>query len=94
MGSLPFCVLVVGTLKVVHFPLSPIASRLAPTSPTAGTRRTPAKSVLTPLPLQFILTWQGRHLDHEGGSPMARRSHCTPAVLTYANSPNVGISTA
>ena len=26
MGSLPFCVLVVGALKVVHFPLSPIAS--------------------------------------------------------------------
>ena len=45
-------------------------------------------------PSSFILTWQGRHLDQEGGSPRARLSHCTSAVLTPANSPNVGISTA
>ena len=44
--------------------------------------------------VQLILTWQGRHHDQEGGSPRARLSHCTPAVLTTANSPNVGISTA
>lgn len=46
------------------------------------------------LPVQVILTWQGRHHDHERGSPRARLGHCTPAVLTLANSPNVGISTA
>ena len=43
---------------------------------------------------QVILTWQGRYHDQEGGSPRARLSHCTPVVLTPANSPNVGISTA
>lgn len=42
----------------------------------------------------LILTWQGRHHDQKGGSPRARRGHCTPVVLTSANSPNVGISTA
>nr|CAA26420.1 unnamed protein product [Xenopus laevis] len=43
---------------------------------------------------QLILTWQGRYHDHEGGSPRARLSHCTPAVLTPAISPNAGKSTA
>ena len=31
------------------------------------------------------LTWLGRHRDHEGGSPLARFSHCTPAELTRLN---------
>lgn len=44
--------------------------------------------------VQLILTWQGRYHDQEGGSPRARLSHCTAVVLTLANSPNVGISTA
>ena len=44
--------------------------------------------------LQSILTWQGRYHDQEGGSPRARLNHCTRVVLTSANSPNVGISTA
>ena len=43
---------------------------------------------------QLILTWQGRHHDHEGGFPRARLIHCTPDVLTPAISPNVGNSTA
>ena len=44
--------------------------------------------------VQLILTWQGRYHDQEGGSPRARLNHCTPVVLTSANSPNVGISIA
>jgi hypothetical protein len=44
--------------------------------------------------VQLILTWQGRHRDQEGGSPRARLSHCTPAVLTPANFSNVEISIA
>ena len=44
--------------------------------------------VLNSLP--FILAWQGRYHDHEGGFPRARLIHCTPDVLTPAISPNVG----
>ena len=43
---------------------------------------------------RLILTWQGQYHDQVGGSPKARLNHCTQAVLTFANSPNVGISTA
>src|SRR4029434_8945260 len=44
--------------------------------------------------VQLILTWQGRYNDQEGCLPGARLGHCTPVVLTPANSSNVGISTA
>ncbi|XP_043291543.1 zinc finger protein OZF-like [Cervus canadensis] len=37
----------------------------------------------------YILTWQGRYHDHEGGFPRARLIHCAPDVLTPAISPNV-----
>ncbi len=33
----------------------------------------------------FILTWQGRHHDQEGGSPRMRLVHCTPVMLISAN---------
>ena len=39
-----------------------------------------------------ILTWHRGHRDHEGGSPRARRFHCTSIGLTLAIPPNVGDS--
>ena len=39
---------------------------------------------------QFILTWQGRHHDHEGGSPSARLSHCTPCFADPSEFPKCG----
>ena len=42
----------------------------------------------------YILTWQGRHGDHEGGFPRARLTPWSPGVLTSVISPNVGNSTA
>src|SRR4029434_5200450 len=44
--------------------------------------------------VQLILTWQGRYNEQEGCLPRARLGHCTPVLLTPANSSNVGISTA
>ena len=43
---------------------------------------------------RFILTWQGRYHDHEGGFPRTRLTHCTASVLTPAISPNARNSTA
>ena len=42
------------------------------------------------LRLQFILTWQGRHHDHEGGSPSARLGHCTPCFADPSEFPKCG----
>ena len=42
------------------------------------------------LHFQFILTWQGRHHDHEGGSPSARLSHCTPCFADPSEFPKCG----
>ena len=39
---------------------------------------------------QLILTWQGRHHDHEGGSPSARLSHCTPCFADPSEFPKCG----
>ena len=39
---------------------------------------------------QFILTWQGRHHDHEGGSPSARLGHCTPRFADPGEFPKCG----
>lgn len=69
---------------------SPVASSaLHPHAASGSVTRVPPRWVA-----ELILTWQGRHHDHEGGSPRARLDHCTLAVLTLANSPNAGISTA
>lgn len=40
--------------------------------------------------VQLILTWQGRYHDHEGGSPIARLSHCTEAVADPCEFPKCG----
>jgi len=37
-----------------------------------------------------ILTWRRRHLDHEGGSPKVRPSHCTSGWLYPYDSPKRG----
>ena len=40
--------------------------------------------------VQLILTWQGRYHDQEGGSPIARLSHCTEAVADPCEFPKCG----
>lgn len=42
----------------------------------------------------YILTWQGRYLDDEGGFPRVRLVYCTPEVLSPAVSSDVGNLTA